>query len=53
MGKNHRNSKKRILYNQYAMRSKILGKQLKEGVISQEEFDRQHEALDDKYYYVR
>lgn len=51
--RNYRDHNKRQLYSEYQTRSEVLKDQLKSGEISQEEFERAHELLDDKYRVVR
>lgn len=49
----YRKHEKRKAYNEYTMRSRILCDKLKGGEISQEEFDKAHELLDEQFNYVR
>ena len=48
-----RNYKERVLYADYSRRSKFLSEALKDGRITQEEFDYEHEMLDEKFNSVR
>ena len=49
----YRRFDKRRAYSDYSRESKELHDSLKKGLISQEEFDRAHELLDERYAWVR
>jgi hypothetical protein len=49
----YRRRDKKLAYDEYLNQSKQLVDQLNSGELSQEEFERAHENLDDKYRFVR
>lgn len=51
--KRYRKIEKQRAYDDYAQRSKFLNERLKSGGISQEEFDREHDLLDEQFKFVR
>jgi hypothetical protein len=53
MQRKYRRFDKRRSYSDYVIQSKALHERLKNKQIKQEEFDRAHELLDEKYGWVR
>ena len=51
--KKYRKLEKRQAQKEYIMKSRLLNGGLSSGAISQEEYDRAHEDLDEQYRYVR
>ena len=51
--KKYRKREKRIAQEQYIMRSRLLNEELKGGKISQEEYERVHDLLDEQFKFVR
>jgi hypothetical protein len=49
----YRKHEKRRAYSEYELRSKLLSESLKSGKIKQEEFEREHELLDEQFNFVR
>jgi hypothetical protein len=53
MQRQYRRFDKRRAYSDYSIQSKALHAQLKDGKIKQDEFDRAHELLDERYGWVK
>lgn len=53
MPRQYRRFDKRRAYSDYSVQSAALHAQLKDGKIKQDEFERAHELLDEKYGWVR
>lgn len=53
MARKYRNPTKKRMYDNYAIQSNVLSERLKCGDMTQEEYDRAHEELDDRFRYVR
>ena len=51
--RNYRHHGKRLMYSAYKTECKILVKKLKDGKITQKEFEETHDMLDDKYRIIR
>jgi len=53
MGRKYLRRDKRQAYEAYSSQSAVLSEQLKRGELTQEQFERAHEILDDQYRNVR
>lgn len=53
MARKYKSRIKRVAYQYYEQQSKELSARLKAGEMTQEQFERAHEMLDDKYRFVR
>lgn len=53
MGREYRRRDKRKAYAEYAARSQELTDRLRSGELTQEQFERAHDFLDEKYEGVR
>jgi hypothetical protein len=53
MGRKYRRRDKRIAYERYRQESKDLSEMLKSGKIRQDEYEKRHELLDEKWSWIR